>query len=178
MSSTDIQPVDKMSATQEYALAFYNLLAGQAVNEPLLLTEDETDQLESDDVLVWRGKLMEAFESMKVSNVFYSRIRRIFLKYDCVTYLQRGTKSYDSVLVLNHPPPQILSAEDLTVRPGDATLQAVAERLSEAEHKIAVLEAWRDSLGGLNILELAIEVKRLSDLSKDATTGGSNGKAA
>lgn len=159
------------SATYEYAVKFYELLVSQAKLEPLPPTEFTAPALEptaGSDVLVWRGKLQDAFKAVGASNVYYTRIRRIFLKYDCVTYLQRGTKSYDSVLVLNRPPPiEEISLEDLTAKPGDATLQALAERLGEAEHQLAILIAWRESLGGLDILQLASNVEgRLKALER------------
>lgn len=167
------------SATYEYAVKFYELLVSQAKLEPLPDVSYTSDSpRSSSDVLVWRGKLQDAFKAVGASNVYYTRIRRIFLKYDCVTYLQRGTKSYDSVLVLNRPPPiEEISLEDLTAKPGDATLQALAERLGEAEHQLAILIAWRESLGGLDILQLASNVEgRISALERGRVKNGKTAK--
>jgi len=132
-------------ATAVFAKQFYELLLERAKEE---LVGDTS-------ALVFRGKLTEIYDTMGISGVYYTRIRKIFRKYDCVTYVERGTKAYDSVVVLNHPPPapEILTEDDLTDREGDATLKAVAERLDEAEAVTEKLENWYNGLGGLNIVE-------------------------
>lgn len=148
------------SVTAQYARDFYDALVKRGALE---LLPDSGNK----EVVVFRGKLLPVFQGLGISNIYYSKIRRIFIKYDCVTYLQRGTRSYDSVLVLNHPPPQELSPEDLTERPGDATLQAVAERVGELEHSVETLENWRESLGGIDILKALREFElRLAKVEK------------
>lgn len=138
--------------TAKYARDFYDALVKRARTE-ILEGDPIAPLIAGNEVLVFRGKLSPIFQSLGISNIYYSKIRRIFIKYDCVLYLQRGTRSYDSVLILNRPPPDNLAAEDLTERPGDATLSAVAERVAELEHEVEVLRKWRESLGGLDILK-------------------------
>lgn len=161
------------TATAVYARQFYELLKERATLEEIL--PSETDEAVS--ALIFRGKLMEVFAELKVAQTYYTRIRAIFLKYDCVTYIQRGTKSYDSVLALHHPPPEELPKQDLTYRPGDATLSAVAERVSDLERSAAKIESWLDQLGGINLVEVFRNFEgRIADLEKLPQTGGTNGK--
>lgn len=143
-------------ATLVYAHKFYDALVELAT--PELIPGEGIDS----EVLVFRGKLMDVFQSLGLSATYYSRIRRIFIKYDCVTYLQRGTRSYDSVLVLHRPPPtaENISAADLTDDPSGGTMSAMAERLDELEREVSILTQWRESLGGLNILEALRDIEK------------------
>lgn len=158
---------DTNNATYIYAHAFYTLLDGQAKEEEITVAGEIVT------VRVWRGKLSELFDSLSISNKYYTSIRRILIEYDCVQYLERGTRGYESVLVLNHAPPPIekISPADLTSSAGDATLVAVAERLTSAERKLAILEGLRDQLGGINIAEVLQDMeRRVSQLERE--TGG------
>lgn len=161
---SDIEPT---KATEVYAKQFYEMLEKRATLELI-------DNEEGTETLVFRGKLMEVFTSLGISSMYYTRIRKIFIKYDCVTYLQRGSRAYDSVLILNHPPPENLTAEDLTHVPGPDTLTALAERVASLENTAKGLENWREGTGGINIVELArnfegriaaLEVKLTGDVN-------------
>lgn len=161
--------IEPGKATEVYAHQFYNLLEANANLEPVT---------ESEQALVWRGKIMELFNSMGVASNYYTRIRAVFIKYDCVTYVQRGSRAYDSVLILNHPPPESFSAEDLTHVPGTDTLPGVAERVADLENSVKGLENWREGIGGINIGEalrnFEVRIKRLetgeNDKDKTKTT--------
>lgn len=150
------ESIPPAGATLVYAHKFYDALVELAQSE--LIPGEGIDS----EVLVFRGKLMDVFQSLGLSATYYSRIRRIFIKYDCVTYLQRGTKSYDSVLVLNHAPPtaQEISPADLTDDPSGATMAAMADRLEDLEREVSILTQWRESLGGLNILEALRDIEK------------------
>jgi hypothetical protein len=94
---------------------------------------------------------MELFNSMGVSDNFYSRIRRILLEYECITYLERGTKSYDTVLVLHHEPPENISPILLTSGRDGATLGDIPD----LERRLRVLEDWRIAItGGTDIIKV------------------------
>jgi hypothetical protein len=133
------------SATAIYVHQFYQELEKRA----------KLETVQNVEVLIFRGKLSDVFESLSISNKYYSRIRKILLKYDCVQYLERGTRSYDSTLLLNHAPPPIekFSEEDLTDRTGPDTVTEMARRLAELEQEVAVLGGLRDKLGGIDITE-------------------------
>lgn len=138
-----------------HARQFYAILEERATEEPLPLDPNVVYNTEDPvpTVLVFRGQLSDVFREMKVSQSFYTKIRAILIEYDCVSYLQKGTRAYDSVLILNHEPPEEISPEVLT-RPSDpATLSVLADRLEDLEHSVKVLEKWRDSAGGINIGE-------------------------
>lgn len=155
------ETIEPGGATLVYAHKFYDALVELAQSEPVEVNADGSAS-NSDSVLVFRGKLMDVFQSLGLSATYYTRIRRIFIKYDCVSYLQRGTRSYDSVLVLNHAPPspQEIAPEDLTDDPSRDTIGAMADRLEELEREVSILTQWRESLGGLNILEALRDIEK------------------
>lgn len=158
--------VEPGKAAVIYARKFYELLEKRAKTEYL-----ETDDLVAmpQEILVFRGSLTDVFKELKVSQTFYSKIRAILIEYDCVTYLQRGTKAYDSVLLLNHPPPEEISLEVLT-RPGEAASIAVlADRLEDVERSVEIFTKWRETTGGINIGDAFRDMeRRLAKLEGDA----------
>jgi hypothetical protein len=163
-------PLPLAPATELYAKQFYDKLVELSTLEVL----DNLTESSGTEVRVFRGKVSEVFEALGLSQVYYSRIRKIFIKYDCVTYVQRGTRSYDSVLVLHRPPPENLPEEDLTSRPGDATLTALNERVEALERSVKILES---KLGGLNIVEALRNFEgRLRSLENGDSNGRSSGK--
>lgn len=139
----------------KYARQFYDALAERA-------------ELNEGGELVFTGKLLEVFHSLGVAQKYYTTTRRIFKLYECVRYIERGTKAYDSVLVLLHPPPDELPPDvidRLTNRERAANVEDVARRVS-------ALEDWRESLtmGGTNISAILRNFeKRLAKLESKGT---------
>lgn len=144
-------------APLHYTHVFYDELVERA----------QLEKTSTGEVLVFRGKLMDVFADLKVSQHYYTIIRRILLEHNCIEYLQRGTKAYDSVIVLRHPPPKEISSKDLTRDPSAATLRELA-------HRVTALESWRETVtgsdsadGGLNIGQALITLeKRLARLER------------
>lgn len=176
MSKTTVTP-----AVVKYADQFYQGLLDRSrtvtVDEKIVTKAMDRDLAKlgintGDTITIFEGKLSDLYNDLKLSGTYYSRIRKLLIRYDCITYLVRGTKTYDSILVLNKPLPPLenILPEDLTPAPGDATLQAVEERVSGLEHQLAALGAWRETLGGLSIEILRNIEHRLSQLEKQ--TGG------
>lgn len=153
------------STTETYARQFYDLLVEQSKLEKL--PPEDTEHR------VWRGKLLEAFIELGASQIYYSRIRNIFLEYGCVTYVIRGTKAYPSVLILNWPPPEEISQDLLTGPSKGGTVQTLAEAVEEMTRRLRAVEDWRETTtGGLNIGEALRDLeKRLAKLEGNATNG-------
>lgn len=178
MATEQQQVVPPGQAAITYTKQFYAILEKRAKLE-IIVDDPQTDEMgtnsEPREVLVFRGQLSDVFRELKVSQTFYSKIRAILIEYDCVTYLQRGTRAYDSVLLLNHPPPEEVPPEVLT-RPSDpATLSAVADALESLSHSVSVLEKWRESTGGINISEALRNMElRLARLEKPTEAKANN----
>lgn len=151
-----------------YAHKFYEKLAERATTE----TVEDIFGNPQKDVVVFRGKLTDVFSELKIAQPYYVKIRRILMDYNCVTYLQRGTKAYDSVLILNHPPPEEIAPEVLTSAAKSATLGEMARRLR-------ALEDWRETTaGGLNIGEALRNMEvRISKVEETLLTERVNGKS-
>jgi hypothetical protein len=99
------------------------------------------------------GKLKDVFEEAGVSKAYYRPIRQLLDSPDldpCITILERGNASQRTLILLNHPPPPewgVITPKDLTAPAIDATM--VADLAARVER----LEAWRETLGGVNLAE-------------------------
>jgi hypothetical protein len=143
MSDTVVTPG---GASLAYAHKFYELMVERAKLETIQGSFD-VDIPEPVEVLVFRGKLTDIFVELKVSQKYYVTIRKILREYDCVQYLQRGTKAYDSIVILNHPPPEEISPLLLTDSHSPA-------KIADVERRVTALEDWRvTTAGGINIGE-------------------------
>lgn len=157
-------------AAEYYAHQFYDALVAAAVTETIVPPEESgigdgrfgLEQLPV-EALVYRGKITELWRELGISHPYYTKIRKIFMHHNCVTYLQRGTRAYDTVLILNHPPPPVGSV-DFTI--GDLTDDADSASLKEVAQTVRALQQWRETTaGGLNIGEaLREQEKRLAGL--------------
>lgn len=149
-----------------YAHQFYAAMVLQAKTETIEGSFDVAIP-EPVEVLVFRGKLTDIFADMKVSQKYYVTIRKILREYDCIQMLQRGTKAYDSIVILNHPPPEEISPTLLT----DAHSPA---KIADVDRRVTALEDWRvTTAGGLNIGEALRDMEiRLAKLEKERETSG------
>lgn len=164
-------------AAEVYAHQFYDALLERAKTETIIpaWAEDEGDGrfgLEElpTEAVVYRGKITELFRELGLSQIYYTKSMKIFRTHNCITYLQRGTKAYDTVIILNHPPPPVgsedFTKQSLTDEEGSASLEEVARR-------VAALEDWRETTaGGLNIGDALREhEKQLAAIRKQLTEG-------
>jgi hypothetical protein len=73
-----------------------------------LKEEANTESLHGVKVLVFRGSVVRVFRGLGVSQSYYSKIRKSLIEMGCLTVLQQGGRSTDSVVVLHRDP----TAED------------------------------------------------------------------
>jgi hypothetical protein len=142
-------------APVKYAREFYDLLAKDAIVEP-----DGT-------LLVWRGRITEAFKELGATSKYYTPVRAILVKTGAITIVEAGSRNKDSIVVLNDPLPgpaelaPILAGLDLTgTRPG-------AKVWADVERRLSALEGWRETVGGINIAEALRDLEqRLASVEK------------
>lgn len=146
--------------------------AGQVYEE--LVRRAALEETEGAEVLVYRGKITEVFNYFGLSQNYYTSIKRIFDICECITYLQKGTNAYPSVVVLNRPPPASVEELPLKLRerilPEDLTAEGEFARLRA---QVETLTAWRETLGGINLGEAVRNIeRRLSRLEKATAKTG------
>ena len=141
---------DNPSTLFLHSLAFYRELDNQA----------ETNE---DGVRVFEGHTTKLMNQLGISSSWYSRIMRILEEGDSIVMLQRGTAHQPSVIVLRgEPDEEKINESDLTAPRHLATL---VERL---EKRVAALEGWRESHGGLNITSAMLNHEsRISQLEQE-----------
>lgn len=108
----------------------------------------------------FKGRMTKAMKASGASSAWYSRIRDLLEspRHDpCITLFQRGNSEQDSIVRLNHPPPEAwenISAQGLTRRIQSATLDA------DHETRISDLEAWREPIREVNLSEVLLDLER------------------
>ena len=149
--------VPQPPAVIRYSNQFYQLLLDNSKKEKL--KQGEYGLQKSGEYLVFRGSVSEIFKQLKVSQSYYSRVRKLLRENGCVSYLEQGNRAVASVIVLHKPPPppEEILAEDLTTRP-------TADKLL---HRLEKLESWRESQKGIDIVEALQNIEaRLLKLEK------------
>lgn len=113
------------------------------------------------------GNFSDAIKQGGISSRYYSQIRQLLLSPHtdpCIEIRQRGNSGQPSVILLRHPPPPEwggITAGDLTGGALSATMVA------ELEAEVKRLQAWRETLGGMNIAEVLRDFeKRLIRLER------------
>jgi len=108
--------------------------------------------------LIFRGKVTKVFGETGISNGYYSEVFRQLEGQGCILYLQRGSKSTESVIALQHPPE---AAETLPAAPSPLT---DAERYANVWEDVRALKTL---VGGLNIVEALKTIEdRLEELER------------
>lgn len=126
--------------TIKNAALFYEKLAALA----------KVEQIGDVQYLVFRGKLGNVFNSLDVSQAYYSGVRRILVENECVMYVERGGRNIETVLLLLKPPDVEKLIPDVALTNG---VESATLELSEIQARLQALENWRETLGGLNIAE-------------------------
>lgn len=145
---------DEVSATAKYAAEFYNLMDSRA---------EENQYHER----IFTGSLTKLYRELGASTAYYTRIRKVLIESGAIEILVRGNGKQPTQIKLN----QNISDQGLTARPPSATVGV------EVERRLAALESWRETTGGLNIAEVLRNMEsRLSELERKANaesvTGG------
>ncbi len=115
-----------------------------------LATDEES---EGETLRVFRGKYGEVYHSLGIPRVHYTGIRKLLTEGGAITYAQRAARGRSGVVILNRPPSEadaeLVPRKVLTTGAGDATMVLVRE----AAERIARLESWQESFGGMSIPE-------------------------
>jgi len=133
---------------------------------------DQATKNEREEIL-FEGYMTHVVKSVGASTKYYSQIRKLLLSPDldpCITIISRGNSSQPSIIQLHHPPSdewENISRGDLTASAGDATL-----RLQELEARIERLQAWRESIGEVNLSEVLLDFEsRIQKLERGIDSG-------
>jgi hypothetical protein len=131
----------EQSKFYELALDFYRYL-------------EEHSEVNEYEERQFKGNLMDAYLAVGGHRAWYSAIRKILESPEldpCIVYQQRGNPHQSTIINLYHPPSPDwgnLTAGDLTDTRGAAIL------IAEVQDRVQRLEAWRESLGGVNLAEV------------------------
>src|SRR4029079_15968167 len=127
---------EQPKAIVRHTLAVYNALRDRAK--------------ERGEDLIFQGKVTEVYASTGISQGYYSEVFRQLEVQECILYLQRGGRSTDSILVINHPP----TAEAFRPAPkSDLTSPEAYANLRED------VEALKTLVGGVNIVDALVAVE-------------------
>lgn len=123
-----------MKAIVRHTATFYDLLDQDAV----------TEQVDGSALRIFRGKVTRVYRESGIPQSYYSDVFKQLEMQGCITFLQRGSKSVSSVIVLHQPP----SAEGyVPPRKPDLT---DAERYANVREDV---EGLKTLVGGINIAE-------------------------
>lgn len=143
-------------AAAEYAKKFHALLTERA-------------ELNEYGELVFHGSLTKLYDELGASTTYYTPIRSALIETQSIEITKQGAGKQLSEVTVKELSEKI-SPDPLTPAPDAATLTAGVER------RLLRLEAWRETTGGLNIVEALRNMElRLSKL--EAHVGETGGKA-
>jgi hypothetical protein len=119
------------------------------------------EQVQGVMLTVFRGQMTHVFDSLNISRSYYTPIRTLLVENDCILIVQRGSRSVESIIVLQQEP----SPEGMTMPPltGRSHAAKVSARLDNLEER----------LGGLDIVKaFDNHEKRLKALEGKGRGGG------
>jgi hypothetical protein len=131
-----------------HAKSLYNALQEKA----------EPEEVQGGTLTVFRGSVTHLYDELGISRSYYTPIITFLRENDCVSFLRRGSRSVESVVVLHREP----SAEGMSLPPltGRSHGAKVEARLKQLEI----------STGGINIAKALSDhekrLKRLESRSK------------
>ncbi len=121
-----------------HAKTLYNHLKEKARDE----------EVQGGTLKVFRGSLTHEYDELGISRSYYTPIVTFMRENECVSFIQRGSRSAESIIVLHREP----SADGMT-------LPALTGRAHGAKVE-ARIKALEKSTGGINI------VKAIHDMDK------------
>lgn len=136
-----------MKAIIRHITTFYDLLEQDAV----------TEKVDGSSLRIFRGKVTGIYRESGIPQSYYSEVFRQLEMQGCITFLQRGSKSVSSVIVLHRPPtesdyvPPIKS--DLTNPERYANIREDVEGLKTLVGGVNIAEALRTIETRLDQLE-------------------------
>lgn len=138
----------------EYATGFYDALVRNAENR----------EVDGATIRVYEGKVTSLFQTLGISQGYYTPIMSVLRELGSVTQLQRGGKGQPSIVAI-HRPPDRTDFEGLPEKPltPNADVAILQDRLSAVERLI----------GGMDIVGAFVELeRRLKVLEASAAKGG------
>lgn len=124
----------------------------------LLAQGSHLEDLPNGSVAIFRGKVTEVFRSSGIGSSYYTEIFRQLEDQGCISYLQRGSKSVDTIIVLHRPP----TPEGY--RPQPKSDLTSPERYANLREDV---EALKTLTGGIHIAEALLEIeKRFKELER------------
>lgn len=106
------------------------------------------EEIDGQPYNVFRGSIVDIYTRLGISRSYYSQIVAYLSENGCISYLQKGGRSVESVIILHHPPTfEGIELEPLTGR----------GRHDRLEARVKVLE---DRLGGLDYVKIFTELNR------------------
>lgn len=137
-----------MKAIVRHSISVYNAL----------LKDSTEETFEGESIRLYRGPVSRLYASLGIAQSYYTEIFDQLDRQGSITYLQRGSKHVDTVIVLHFPPTE----ENFRIRP--------RKGLTSAENSANLIESvslLKQLVGGINIVEALIDVdkrlKRLED---------------
>jgi len=125
----------------EYATEFFTALDSAAT----------TESVNGKTVRVFRGSIVEIYESLNVSRSYYSEVRHGLITSECITILQQGVRGSQSIVLLHRPPVEgsFNSAKDIALtRPDEAAI------LSQTVNDL------RRLIGSVNIVDALVSIEQ------------------
>lgn len=132
-----------------YALELYDALHEQGSDE-------------GEDGRVFRGSITKAFQTLGISNGYYTSTQRLLASLGAIETVQRGARGIETVIQLHDRPTlEELAAVTLT-KPTSAATLALDQRLSDIEKRI----------GRLDIVKALAELEaRIATIEKESLSG-------
>ena len=117
----------------------------------------DANAVEEDDVRIFRGSIVKAYDDLGISHSHYSNVQKMLVESGAIEMLQRGARGIESVYQLNgRPSPEKLRKSPLTKTNSRATV-ALEQRIADIQRQI----------GGLDIVAALADLeKRLGKLEK------------
>lgn len=117
-----------------------------------LLDHSNKESINGEELIVFRGSMMAVADQLGMSRTNYAKAIRLLKANECLQVVEKGTRGYESVVVLHRPP----TAEDAIDR-GTLTNPNQPARLSRRTDAVERL------LGGVDV------VRALSDIEQRLT---------
>lgn len=109
-----------------------------------LYKESSLEDIEGETTRIFRGKVTDVFRSTGIGQSYYSEIFRQLQGQGCLTILERGSKAFNSTIVLHYPPTRE------TTLPARKSVLTDAERYANLREDV---EALKTLVGGVSIVE-------------------------
>lgn len=107
--------------------------------------------IEGQEISIYRGKVSKLFSTLGIGMSYYTEIFDQLDRQGCVTFLQRGGRSVDTVIVLHYPP----SPEGWQERPRRTEDLTTPEKYANLVERV---ELHHKLLGGIDIAEALIAI--------------------